>query len=283
MRSPLRVAICEMTSSDNLTANEAQLLDLADQAVQERARWLCFPENSLFMKIEPQSSLASFDLSEEIFRKLEKLCRQKQCFIFLGSIPYREMDGRVSNATVLVGPEKTSSVIYRKMHLFDVDVEGTAPVRESDQFVHGPQPEVIECDGWKVGLSICYDLRFAELYTQYARENIDLIMVPSAFLLPTGRAHWEILLRARAIESQAFVVAASQGGEAVGLQGGRRKTYGHSMVVDPWGQILAEVQTEDMDQQSGAPPSARVRVVELDPEQLKKVKKQIPMAQHRRI
>jgi predicted amidohydrolase len=155
--------------------------------------------------------------------------------------------------------------------LFDVEVAGAPPVRESDYFNGGSEARVVEIDGWKFGLSICYDLRFAELYLRYAREKADVILVPSAFLVPTGEAHWHVLLRARAIEAQCFVAAPAQSGEHHS-DSQVRKTYGHSLVVDPWGKVLAELKE-----------SPQIQVVELDRELITKARRQIPMGGHRRL
>jgi deaminated glutathione amidase len=185
------------------------------------------------------------------------------------------MGGRLSNATVWIDPSGDIKIKYRKIHLFDVDVEGQKPIRESDHFAPGYRPEIIEIGGWRIGLTICYDLRFADLFLAYAREAVDLVLVPSAFLVPTGRAHWETLLRARAIESQLYVAAAAQSGEhASAIGDAKRYTYGRSLVVDPWGGIMAEAKTEA----SGV----QVLTSLLRQSELAKVRAQIPMASHRK-
>ena len=135
---------------------------------------------------------------------------------------------------------------------------------------NGSKTKIIELDGWKIGLSICYDLRFAELFLAYRQAGVDLILIPSAFTVPTGRAHWEILLRARAIESQCYVAAAAQAGDHEGA----RSTYGHSMIIGPWGQILSQRTTEDQ---------PRILGVRLDRSEIEKVRQQIPMASHVRL
>jgi predicted amidohydrolase len=169
-------------------------------------------------------------------------------------------------------PGHPARVVYVKTHLFDVDVEGAPPVRESDHFVGGGGPATVELKGWKFGLSICYDLRFAELYLKYA-EAVDVILIPSAFLVPTGQAHWHVLVRARAIENQCFVAAPAQSGEHTSVASGpSRRTFGHSLVVDPWGAVLL-----DMEHAPGA------AVVELKRDLIEKARRQIPMQGHRRL
>ena len=127
---------------------------------------------------------------------------------------------------------------YEKIHLFDIELDGLSPVRETDLFKHGKFPSVFKVRGWEIGQAICYDLRFAELFLEYAKQGVDLVLVPAAFLVETGRAHWEVLLRARAIESQCYIVAAAQAGKHLGCQGGHRMTYGHSLAIDPWGTVI---------------------------------------------
>ncbi|NJM10425.1 MAG: hypothetical protein HC883_06135 [Bdellovibrionaceae bacterium] len=176
----------------------------------------------------------------------------------------------MKNSTILFEAGKGPRVVYTKVHLFDVDVEGAPPVRESELFVNGDHPAILDFHGWKIGLSICYDLRFAELYLNYA-QAVDLILVPSAFLVPTGEAHWHTLLRARAIEAQAYVAAPAQGGEH-GSGDQFRSTYGHSLVVDPWGRVVVDMKLE-----------TGLQTVELVREAIEKVRRQIPMKSHRRL
>jgi predicted amidohydrolase len=184
-----------------------------------------------------------------------------------------KLGDKFSNSTVFLNPNVDPHVVYSKIHLFDVDVEGAPPVRESDHFVNGSGPALIDFRGWKLGLSICYDLRFPELYLNYA-QKADLILVPSAFLVPTGEAHWHVLLRARAIESQCYVAAPAQSGEHVShLDSGQvRKTYGHSLIVDPWGRALEEMAS-----------GLDIRTVELSRTPIEKARRQIPMKAHRRL
>ena len=157
------------------------------------------------------------------------------------------------------------------MHLFDVDVKGHVAVKESEDYQRGLKPCVKNFLDWKIGLSICYDLRFSELYSYYASKQVDLIVVPSAFLVPTGRAHWHVLLRARAIECQAYVVAPAQCGAHMGLNKDKRYSFGHSLIIDPWGEIVCEA--------GGAIPE--VLQADLDKASILRVREQIPMQQHR--
>ena len=177
------------------------------------------------------------------------------------------------NASILIDPVHGLSVVYKKIHLFDIELAGQKAIRESDSFAHGLWPSVWSYEGLLFGSSICYDVRFAELYSKYAKQEVDVIVIPSAFLVPTGRAHWEPLLRARAIESQAYVLAPAQCGlHQSKHHDGARETYGHSMIIDPWGEILSL-------KESGV----GLIYADLNTERVRSVRKQIPMKNHRKL
>ncbi|MCB0411524.1 MAG: carbon-nitrogen hydrolase family protein, partial [Bdellovibrionales bacterium] len=227
------------------------------------------PENSLYFRIEKGPLRRSFDLNSPEIQQIKTWAIEKKVHIVLGSVAFKDSGG-VDNSTLWVSPSGEVERPYSKIHLFDVDVVGHAPVRESDNFKAGSEVAIKEIDGWKFGFSICYDLRFSELYSFYARQSVDALLIPSAFLRPTGEAHWEVLVRARAIESQAFVIAAAQGGEHK-YKDIVRETYGHSLVVAPWGNILAGSNSKD-----------ETPVVCLQSEWIDKARAQIPMEQHRK-
>lgn len=269
----LRVGVAQMTSTDDVSANVAQMLallgDMPDPALVDL---VVFPENAVFLRVDKQSRLQGLELSDPIFRPLIEYALHHKLELIFGA-PILNQSASLSNALVRIGAGGQIDVVYRKIHLFDVDVEGHRPVRESDDFKHGDEPRILEVKGWRLGLSICYDLRFAELYSRYARSHVHALLVPSAFLVPTGRAHWHVLLRARAIESACFVLAPAQGGEHVGLSGHSRRTYGHSLVVEPWGEVMWDAQDQ----------GPRLKVVELDPMKIKQFHRQIPIFNHRRL
>ena len=272
-KKSLKVAVVQMQSTDNVDKNWKQILTSIEEVKQQgSADLVCFPENSLFMRIDGESPRTSFDLHENYFIQLKKISQQLSTVILLGSLPYNNK-GSTYNSSILISPNGDCTPVYDKIHLFDVDVKGHKPVRESDQFVHGSEPAVVDIKGWKLGLSICYDLRFAELYTQYARKEVDVILVPAAFLVPTGKAHWHVLLRARAIENQCYIIAPAQVGPNVGLNQSIRETYGHSLVVNPWGEVVMDLGNSGQ----------KVQVVELDAEAIVRTRTQIPMRQHRRL
>jgi nitrilase len=264
----LDVAVVQLTSVDDVQSNVDQILKIFE-TLPEELDLICLPENSLFFRLSKTEKIPSVSLQDPQIQRLQNFVDQRDVGVMLGSIPNGEGD-RPFNATVFLRPKQKPEILYRKIHLFDVDVPGAPPVRESESFEYGPKPSIVEWRGWKIGLTICYDLRFSELYEQYAEQGVDLILIPSAFLVPTGQAHWDILVRARAIESQCYVVAAAQGGEHVSARGEKRHTYGHSMIVEPWGQKLVEILG---DKHWG--------VARLEKSEIEKTRSRIPMRHHR--
>ena len=265
----LKVSLLQMNSGEDLAANVAQV-EAAFSQVPKDTDVLLLPENALYFRISSQAPKFALTGKEEFWAHWQKWCAENDCCILVGASPLSK-NGKTMNSTIWVKPDGIEFP-YDKIHLFDVDVEGHKPVRESDQFGHGSETKIIEWKNWKLALSICYDLRFSELYLKYAKAGADAILVPSAFLVPTGQAHWHILLKARAIESQCYVLAAAQSGEHKN-QDSVRKTYGHSLAIDPWGQVLAE--------NNGDQPGLIHAV--LQKQRISQVRAQIPMANHRRL
>ena len=280
MAAELVIAAAQMTSIDDVDANvmqiEALLEEIFSQSVDQnktdQPRLVCFPENCLYFRIIEGEKIEGFTLAHPALRRMAELAQEYSTHLHLGSIPLY-IDGHLYNSSVLVTPEGDLLPTYQKMHLFDIQLEGQKAIRESDVFRHGQQPHIINIDGWKVGEAICYDLRFAELFSKYARQEVDAILLPSAFLVKTGEAHWEVLLRARAIESQSYLIASAQGGSHQGGRSGMRETYGHTMVVDPWGVVAGQVEKR----------APGFTIVKLSRERLESVRKQIPMKFHRRL
>lgn len=267
--SSLKIAIAQLTSTEDFAKNVEQMERCLEQISAGSVDLVCFPENGLFFRVRKASSVKYITLAELAQSPLQKVVEEKGFQILL-TTPLIENQQRV-NATVRLKAGSNPQVLYRKMHLFDVDVPGAPPVRESDHFQHGEEPMVFEVRGWRIGLTICYDLRFAELFLHYAKVPVDAVLVPSAFLVPTGQAHWHVLLRARAIEGQFYVLAPAQVGEH--REGDEaRSTFGHSLAVDPWGRVLVDLES-----------SPSVAVIELQRSEIEKVRAQIPMRSHRRL
>lgn len=267
----MKIALAQMNSVDDLRLNIERIKALISGAAQNGAELVLFPENSLYFRIKSGSRIVAVKPDSAELREIAEHCfREKMKAHLTTAILENDV---VYNASVLIDENAVVQVIYRKIHLFDIELEGQMPVRESDVFRHGPIPTTFKLDGLLFGSSICYDVRFAELYSSYAKKEVDVILVPSAFLVKTGQAHWETLLRARAIESQCYVLAPAQAGvhASTTSPGERRETYGHTMVINPWGQIVASLPTEE-----------GLLYCELNKSEIEKVRKQIPMKSHRR-
>lgn len=199
------------------------------------------------------------------------VARSRGIWVLAGSVQERG-DDRVFNTSALFDRTGELVATYRKIHLFDVELEGQPPIRESALYSAGDQVVTAEVDGVRFGLSICYDLRFPELYRSLMVSGSTVLLVPSAFTQATGEAHWEVLLRARAIEDQCYVVAAAQWGAWGSPEDGRR-CFGHSMVVDPWGKVVVEAPGD----------GDGVWFAEVDPDLVRTVRTRLPALEHRRL
>jgi predicted amidohydrolase len=264
-----------MTARDDVAANLATCAELAAEAAGRGVRLLLLPECFPFLGARDADKLAVAEVIDAarpgpILAALIDLARSYGMWIIGGGMPERRGEPsaptKVYNACVAVAPDGTLAAVYRKIHLFDVDIPGGAQLRESDSTHRGEERPVLSTPFARVGLSICYDLRFPELYRELVRGGAEVLVVPSAFTAHTGAAHWHVLLRARAIENQCYVVAAAQSGQ----HNERRATYGHSMIVDPWGTIVAEL-----------PTGTGLAVAAIDPDVLEKTRRQMPCLDHR--
>lgn len=266
-----------MRSVDNIEANFAQIASLLEHvktSSNDAPQFVCLPENCLYLRVVEGERIEGLDFAHAVWRNLADLARSRNLIIHCGSVPVRGGNQEMFNTSVVVWPDGRVEATYRKVHLFDIELDGDRPVRESDVFRHGDRTQTLQINDWSIGQSICYDLRFSDLYHQYALQGVDIILVPSSFLVKTGQAHWEILLRARAIESQAYVVAAAQAGNHESTKSkGVRETYGHSLIIDPWGKILRVGSADQPDVLSWV----------LDRVEIENVRRQIPMAGHRRL
>ena len=267
----LKIALCQLQSNENLAQNVSTITELVNSYGPENDI-IAFPENSTYIRVSSREKFfGALEITDKFFRDMESLSGQLDVVICLGGVPLKEGNDLV-NATVWVEPNQPAQVVYRKIHMFDVNV-GDHAIRESDTFTPGGQASIREFKGWRFGFSICYDVRFANIYELYARQQVDVVFVPAAFLVPTGKAHWQVLLRARAIEGQFFVVAPAQAGEHWSVDGKKsRLSYGHSLAVSPWGEVLMDLNN-------------RVNVaesIELSKKTIQRVQNQIPMCDHRK-
>jgi len=237
----MKVAAIQMTSGPDVTANLEQARALLEDAVGRGARLAVLPENFSFMGLKDadKRGVAEADGSGPAQDFLAASARRLRLWIVGGTVPLRAgADGRVAAASLVYDTDGQRVARYDKIHLFDVDIPGRAEsYRESAHVAPGSSPAVIDTPVGRLGLSVCYDVRFPELYRHLSAAGAQLLAVPSAFTSPTGRAHWETLLRARAIENLCYVVAPAQSG----FHPSGRETYGDSMIVDYWGRVLQRV------------------------------------------
>jgi deaminated glutathione amidase len=235
----LKIAIAQMNSQDDWEQNAADVLDFISLAAAKRAKLILFPENVFYMGPSEKARSISMMLRETVLPKVFEAAADRHIAVLIGGHPEPATGRKVFNTSVFIDETGTEIARYRKLHLFDVKTPTGECYRESDHFKGGNRSVVLEWRGIRIGLSICFDLRFPEHYRSLVERGAEWIFVPSAFTAETGKAHWHTLLRARAIENQATVIAPAQTGRHP--QG--RKTFGHSLVVGPWGKILKDAGT----------------------------------------
>jgi predicted amidohydrolase len=263
----LRVAAVQLTSGPDVARNIAVAERLVRRAAALGARLAVLPEKWHCIDVASRPAAGAEPLDGPSLGAARGWARELGIAIVAGSVVERiPGDRRAFNTSVLVLPDGTAAATYRKLHLFDVDVGGVS-YRESAGARPGDAVVVGETLGRRIGLSVCYDLRFPELYRRLADRGAEILTVPSAFTAATGKDHWEPLLRARAIENQAFVIAAGQSG----VHPNGNASHGRSMVVDPWGVILAQ-----------APDGEGVAVADLDFARLREIRDRLPALRHRR-
>lgn len=267
MIDSLTAAVVQLQCTADRDANLAIAHDLVRRAAAAGARLVALPENSDLIGPRELKVAAAEPVDGAFVASYRRLARELDIWLLLGSFAERaDTPDRIHNTSVLIRPDGTIAASYRKIHLFDATPPDGVPYRESDTVEGGTTPVSVDTPLGKLGLSICYDLRFPELYRAL---DAALLFVPSAFTVPTGAAHWHVLLRARAIENQAFVIAPAQ----VGEHGGGRRSYGHSLIVDPWGEVISEVE----DNQPG------FALARLDRARLDDVRRMLPALTHRRL
>ncbi len=270
-----KAAVIQMNSGFDLESNMQQCDVLIGQAVADGAKLVVLPENfSLFSAIDFHALAMDDHRQKYLLEFLAKQAQQHQIWLIAGTIPViASVKGKVFSSCKVFSPNGIIVSSYNKIHLFDVDVaDDVKSYRESEAVQAGNQWEIVDMDGVRVGLAVCYDLRFPELFRAMSKQGCDLIVLPSAFTYVTGQMHWEPLIRARAIENQCYVLAADQTGVHIGRTGNRRETYGHSMVVDYQGKIINVL-----------PEGPGVVVAEIDLQQQSKIRKEMPVLEHRKL
>jgi nitrilase len=266
----MKVAALQMTSGADVAANLAQAGALLDEAAERGARLAVLPENFSFMGLRDadKRTVAEAEGAGRVQEFLGACARRLKLWIVAGTIPLRSgADGRVAAASLVYDAAGACVARYDKIHLFDVDIPGRAEsYRESANVAPGSRATVLDTPAGRLGLSVCYDVRFPELYRELSAAGAQLLSVPSAFTAPTGRAHWETLLRARAIENLCYVIAPAQSG----IHPSGRETYGDSMIVDYWGRVLQRV-----------PRGRGCAVAEVDLARQSGVRESFPALRHR--
>jgi deaminated glutathione amidase len=260
----MRAAAIQMRSGTTPDDNLAALAPLVAEAADLGADYILTPEVT-FAFAENREGLARVAGPFENNRSLAgaaELARKHKLHLHIGSLAVLLPDGFFANRSVLFDPDGQLVTTYDKIHLFDATLPGLKEYRESATYRGGGEAKTAKVAGVTVGMSICYDVRFAPLYNALANAGAEVITVPAAFTVPTGQAHWEVLLRARAIETGAYVVAAAQGG----AHENGRSTFGHSMIIDPWGEIVAKI--------DGDEPG--VIVADIDPARVAEARDRVP-------
>lgn len=244
----MRVALLQLSSSDEPSANLTETLDMLSTAVAQGAGFVATPEvtNIISGSRSHQRQVLRHQDQDETLAALRDAARTHGVWVLIGSLALLSDDpqGRFVNRSFMIDPTGAIVAQYDKIHMFDVTLSDTESYRESDGYRPGDRAVLAKTDFATIGMSVCYDVRFPYLYRALAQAGAQVLTVPAAFAQTTGMAHWDVLLRARAIETGCFVIAPAQCGTHVTRQGPVRKTYGHSMVVDPWGAVIAQAGTE---------------------------------------
>ncbi len=263
----LRVALVQTDAGLDPEANVARAAELADEAAAGGARFVLLPEYLQYRGPDDGFRASARPIPGPFTQPFAEVARRRDAWILVGSLAETSDDpARPHNTSVLIGPDGEIAATYRKIHLFDIAVDAGPVDTESARVSPGDRPVVAEVDGATVGLSICYDVRFPELYRALALAGAEVLTVPANFTERTGRDHWEVLLRARAIENGAYVLAPSQINGPPG-----QPAYGRSMVIDPWGTVVAQ-----------APDTVAIVHATLDLDRVAAVRRQIPALANRR-
>lgn len=274
------VAVTQQNSNDDVERNLATVRRNVERAKKRGAELVVLPECFSFLGRDKDYFGIAEPLPEngpdargggEIFKVCTSLVREFDVDIIFGGFWEKRPDDKVCNTSLFLKRDGTIGGVYRKIHLFDVELADGTVLKESNTVEPGNELCAVDTEAGRVGMSICYDVRFPELYRGLVDLGAELLTVPAAFTLTTGKDHWEVLLRARAIESQAFVLAAAQVGHHKLKDGsGNRRSWGHAMIIDPWGTVLAQVGDGE-----------GVAVADVDLERLRAIRRELPSLKHR--
>ena len=265
----MRAALVQLNVSDDPVANLPVTRELVRRAAKDGADLVLTPEvtNIVSASRTRQNEVLALEEEDQTLAGLRDVASTTGIWLSIGSLALKSDDpeGRFVNRQFLISPTGEIVARYDKIHMFDVELGGEESYRESKGYRPGETAVLANTDFGKIGLTICYDMRFPGLYRDLAQAGAQILTAPSAFTVPTGRAHWEVLLRARAIETGCFVLAAAQTGTHAATRGRVRETYGHSIAIAPWGEVLADAGTE-----------AGVTMIDLDLAQVDKARRKVP-------
>ncbi|KAK3422389.1 hypothetical protein EUGRSUZ_G02782 [Eucalyptus grandis] len=267
----VRVAAAQMTSINDLAANFATCSRLVHEAASAGAKLLCFPESFSFIGANDGDSVKIAEpLDGPIMQQYQSLARESKIWVSLGGFQEKgSQEAHICNTHVVIDDAGNIRSTYRKIHLFDVDVPGGRSYKESSFTEPGKDIVALDSPVGRLGLTVCYDLRFPELYQQLRfQHEAQVLLVPAAFTKITGQAHWEILLRARAIETQCYVIAAAQAGK----HNDKRESYGDTLIIDPWGTVVGRLPDR---------VSTGIAVADIDLSLVDSVRTKMPIAKHR--
>ncbi len=267
--SQIRVACVQMRSGVDLAANIAAATRLIREAAGQGAQLIATPEMTTLLDRKPGAvwEKSTTEEADPGLRAFRALAAELKVTLLIGSIAIRAEGGKCANRSFLIGPDGEIVATYDKIHMFDVQLNAGNIYRESDSFAAGGDAVIATLPAGKLGMTVCYDVRFPDLFRTLAVGGAKIIAVPAAFTRITGEAHWHILLRSRAIETGCFIIAPAQGGK----HEDGRETYGHSLIIDPWGEVLAE---------GGVDPG--VIVATLDLAKVDEVRGKVPSLKHAR-
>ena len=236
----MKAACIQLRSGTDISANITAASNLIRKAASNSAEFIATPEMTHILQRSPKRLFAAIKSEAEDpgVKAFARLSAELGVHLLIGSMAIRTGDNRAANRSFLFGPDGEIKARYDKIHLFDVSVSRQETWKESHVYDRGSKAVIADIGAAKLGLSVCYDARFAHLYRHYGQQGADIIAVPAAFTRPTGEAHWHVLLRARAIETGSYILAPAQGG----MHEDGRETYGHSVIINPWGEIVAELE-----------------------------------------
>lgn len=264
----MKIALIQLTSSDDIAANIARVEKFVAEAAKKDAQLLATPENTFLMEVSGAKRVLYTQAEHPGVVAAARMAKQHGVWLLVGSVAIKvDESGKTVNRSLLFNPQGEIVAHYDKIHLFDVDVGDGQVYKESAKIIPGEKAILSNTPFGKLGMTICYDVRFPHLYRTLAKKEADIIAVPAAFTQVTGEAHWHVLLRARAIENGCFVIAPAQ----TGTHAGGRKTFGHSLVVNPWGEVIADGGTEE-----------GLVMAEIDLDEVKKARAKIPSLEHDR-